>query len=248
MKSVWLGFFVAATSLLVGCAHPINVVPDSIKIEQRVTGSSERLSTTIGYYIPAELMALEVTTPGGGGDNVRYYPYRDMETGLAKLLSIDFVQVVKLTSAPAYSAQNLGSVEYVIQPELVTSSGSTGFFTWPPTNFTVDLTANFRDSKGKLVANPRVVGVGTAETGERLSDHGFAGRRAMEDALVKLHAAIREQNFVSKIKPVVVNQKPLAMDTKQTAARLTQLKDLFDKGLITKTDYDLKRKEILGDM
>jgi hypothetical protein len=44
----------------------------------------------------------------------------------------------------------------------------------------------------RVIADPRVVGVGMAETSERLVDHGFAGRRAMEEALMKTHSALQQ--------------------------------------------------------
>jgi len=232
-----------AVVILVGCAHPITVAPNIAKIEQ--SASSNRVAVSVGYYIPPELDSLEITTPGGGGDNVRYYPYRDIEPGFAKLLSNVFSRVVKLPAAPVFSDTNPQRLDYIVQPQLVTSSGSTGFFTWPPTNFGVDLTSNFRDAAGKLVASPRVLGVGTAETGERLSDHGIAGRRAMEDALVKMQAAIQEQKFGAQGVTTQVKQLTPKPGSNSSTARLAHLKDLLASGLISQAEYDAKRKEIL---
>ena len=232
-----------AAVILAGCAHPITVTPNIAKLEQ--SAGSNRVPVSVGYYIPPELETLEVTTPGGGGDNVRYYPYRDIEPGFAKLLANVFSGVVKLTSAPVFSDTNPQRLDYIVQPQLVTSSGSTGFFTWPPTNFGVDLTSDFRDTAGKLVASPRVLGVGTAETGERLSDHGIAGRRAMEDALVKMQAAIQDQKFVTQTVATPVKQLTPKPGSSSSTARLAHLKDLLASGLISQAEYDAKRKEIL---
>ena len=41
---------------------------------------------------------------------------------------------------------------------------------------------------------------------------------------------------------------PTPEPVKDTAARLQELKDLLDKGLITQEEYEQKRKEILGDL
>jgi hypothetical protein len=92
----------AVVVILSGCAHPIKIAPDIAKIEQNGNASA-RIMASVGYYIPPELESLEVTTPGGGGDNVRYYPYRAMEPGFKKMLSNVFSGVVKLPAAPVFS-------------------------------------------------------------------------------------------------------------------------------------------------
>lgn len=230
--------------ILSGCAHPIKVTPNIAKIETK-GDSTPRVAASVGYYISPELESLEVTTPGGGGDNVRYYPYRDIEPGFAKLLSNVFSGVVKLPTAPVFSGTTTQGLDYIIQPLLVTSSGSSGFFTWPPTNFSVDLTSNVRDATGKLVASPRVLGVGTAETGERLSEHGIAGRRAMEDALIKMQAAIQEQKLGPKVASAAIKASIRPGESSSATARLAHIKELMANGLITQMEYDAKRKEIL---
>lgn len=240
-------FSSVALVILSGCAHPIKIAPDIAKIEQRENASAH-ITASVGYYIPPELESLEVTTPGGGGDNVRYYPYRAIEPGFTKMLSNVFSGVVKLPAAPVFSGSNTQRLDYIIQPQLVTSSGSTGFFTWPPTNFSVDLTSNIRDATGKMVASPRVVGVGTAETGERLTEHGIAGIRAMEDALIKMQAAMQEQKLGSQ-EPIVTIKKSLPQSESGSATtRLSHIKGLMENGTITKNEYDTKRKEILDTL
>lgn len=236
-------FLITTASLVIatflsGCAHPIKVEPDATKIYS-ATITPSKSSANVGYYIPADLLALEVTTPGGGGDNVRYYPYRDIESGYKQALDNVFTGVVKLPSPPDFSRAKQQGLDYIIQPQIVTSSGSTGFFTWPPTNFTVDLTSNVRDSSGKIVANPRVIGIGTADS-ERLFDHGFAGRRAMEDALLKTQSALGELSFVPHEISTPINQTETS-----TEKRLSTLLDLKNKGLLTKDEYEKKKQEIL---
>lgn len=241
MKSLITIVSLVIATLLSGCAHPIKVEPDATKIYS-TTITPSKSSANVGYYISADLLALEVTTPGGGGDNVRYYPYRDIESGYRQALDNVFTGVVKLPSPPDFSRAKQQGLDYIIQPQIVTSSGSTGFFTWPPTNFTVDLTSNVRDSSGKIVANPRVVGVGTADS-ERLFDHGFAGRRAMEDALLKTQTALSELSFVQHEIPTPIDQAETS-----TEKRLITLQDLKDKGLLTKDEYEKKKQEILKSL
>ena len=112
-------------------------------------------------------MSLEVTTPDGGGDNVRYYPYRDMDAGYAQMLGNVFSDVIKM-QAPSGLAKLEADLDYVVQPEIMTSSGGSGLLTWPPTNFSVDMTSSIRDMSGSLVAKPRVLGIGAANTREAL--------------------------------------------------------------------------------
>ncbi|AFP31949.1 SHOCT domain-containing protein [Marinobacter sp. BSs20148] len=246
MKLLKILLSIAVVGALSGCAHRITVAPELAKIERLSHGFDNR-SVSVGYYIPSELLSLEVTTPGGGGDNVRYFPYRDIETGYERVLSNVFSGVVQLRSTPDYSRTKQLGLDYVIQPQIVTSSGSTGFFTWPPTNFTVDLTNSIRDENGTVIAAPRVVGIGTAETAERLSEHGVAGKRAMNDALSKMQAALLEL----KLGAPPNNESPKKTKSPMSsnaAFRLGNLKELKDKDLITKAEYEVKRKEILNSL
>lgn len=249
----WLGGLVASI-LLGGCAHSINVSPSMDAVAARTSQAAQKkIGVSVGYYISEKNRQLEVTTPGGGGDNVRYYPYEALEVGYRAVLTSLYRDAAISNSDKPNSNDRF---DYVIEPTVITNSGSTGFFTWPPTNFSVDITNTIRDSSGRVVATPRAVGIGTAETGERLKDHGFAGRRAMEDALIKTHSALRqvvlekdgmkrEQLPIvlddSKFKEKIVAQ-PKVSDVEE---RLRRLKDLKDKGLITNKDYDVQKKTIL---
>lgn len=248
MKLLKMLLAITAVSTLVGCAHPINVTPDLTKIDSSSNGVN-RMSASVGYYIPSDLLSLEVTTPGGGGDNVRYFPYKDIESGYERTLSNVFSGVVKLSSKPDFSRTKYLDLDYVIQPQLVTGSGSTAFFTWPPTDFTVDLTSIIRDSNGTKVAIPRVVGRGTAETSERLMEHGVAGKRAMNDALSKMEVALLELKLGIPSKHKSSKQQISSPSVNSdTTSRLMYLKELKDKDLLTQSEYDAKHKEILNSL
>jgi hypothetical protein len=239
-KSLALG---AVALLIVGCAHPIKVAPNVTNIASG-SGSSKIIDASIGYYIPTSAENLEVTTPGGGGDNIRYYPYKDIESGYKYALAGVFRKVIKV-STPTPRADGNDKLDYVIEPTIITNSGGSGFFTWPPTNFSVDITNKIRDSSGQIIANPRVIGVGTAETSERLGEHGIAGRRAMEDALSKMGVSLMESKLVgqnSAPTPASIVGTPTASDVESRLARLGELKK---KGLISPKEYEEKRKAIL---
>ena len=167
------------------------------------------------------------------------FPTEILRLASRRCCSNVFTDVVKLSSFSNQTTRDRDQPAFVIIPVLVTSSGGSGFFTWPPTNFTVDLTSQVRDGEGKLVASPRVVGTGTAETGERISDHGIAGRRALEDALQKMQKALTDVDFKG------VSRAPPTSSSGSVEERLIRLKQLRDSGAITQQEYESKRKTIL---
>lgn len=230
MNFIKMLFFGLMVITLFGCAHSIEISPDIAKID-REAGSPSKIKAKVGFYIPVDVSNIEITSPGGGGDNVRYFPYKDIETAYLRMLTNVFDNAIKLKSAGQQNELLKEEIKYVLEPILVTNSGSTGFFTWPPTNFTVDLTTNIRDAFGKIVANPRVIGNGQVHfILDMHGDYGLAGRRAMEDALLKMQRALLE------------------IDYNNVSSRLEKLKDLFDKGLVTLEEYEHKRKEILDSL
>lgn len=179
-----------AAALLVGCAHPISINPDTSRLTVG-QDPKQRIEAKAAYQVSDADLALEVTTPGGGGDAVRYFAYRDMDSGLEQMLETVFTHVSRNNSALRAPA----GTDYIIAPVIVTNSGSDGLFTWPPSNFTVDLTLTIRRPSGEIIASPRVVGHGHAADGERIFDHGIAGRRATEDALAKMREQLRGLNL-----------------------------------------------------
>jgi len=224
---------------LTGCAHPIDITPDVAKLDGQAN-KAHRIPLKVGYYIPLEKSSIETVTQGGGGDNVSYFPYRDIDFGYRKILSNIFTGVVKLDSI---ANTNQEHIDYIFIPDIVTVSGSTGFFTWPPTSFTVDLTSNVRDTNGKMLTNARVVGMGSASTEEKLTEHGIAGKHAMEDALLKMQAALIELRYSNTPSPVNTTTQP--SPASKANERMTYIKELKDKSLLSQDEYETKRKEIL---
>jgi len=233
------------SALLTGCAHPIIIAPDEQKISSNLSSNDNR-EYTVGYYISPKDKALEVTTLGGGGDNVRYYPYRDIEKGYKAMLSNVFVSVSKLDSIDKSDAQLQNKIDLILTPKIITSSGSTGFFTWPPTNFSVDLTNTITSVDGKIISEPRAVGTGGASTSEKLSEHGVAGRRAIEDALLKSQVMLfnvelpQKNNSTNLVKSVKKESSGASISD-----RLKSLKELKDSGLINEEEFKNKKKEII---
>lgn len=174
----------ATLALLVGCAHPITINPTTVAI----TGSgAPKVDKAVAYYVSPEDMKREVTTPGGGGDKISYFPYRDLDTSIYKALGEVYTNVTKLESPTAKPG---GKVALVFTPIITTTSSSSSAFTWPATDFSVQLSCKVTDANGAAVTDISVTGTGKAEFSEFKADFGLSARRASEDALRKLIKAL----------------------------------------------------------
>lgn len=176
---------VAAIALvLAGCAHPLQIAPDLAKIE-RSADAKPKIRANVAYYLNDELRKEEKTTPGGGGDKVTTMPYRDIEVGFYKMLSNVFENVTVLKQRPRDTPVQQ-SHDYVIVPVVTPNSSSSSMMTWPPTQFTVDLSCDISSPDGTLLYRKQVVGQGNAEFDAFKTAPGLAGKLAMENALLKM--------------------------------------------------------------
>ena len=185
----------AAVAVLAGCAHPIVIAPDIAEVK---TPATAEVAKKAGYYISAENKALEVTTPGGGGDKVRYFPYKDLETGIYKVLAGTFTTVTRLEQPPTAETMKAQGLVFAITPKITTNSSSDSMLTWPPTSFTVELECRILGDDGKEVGNVRVVGFGNATFSEFVGKFGLAATRASTDALNKLSVELNKLEVLRK--------------------------------------------------
>ena len=224
---------VSIALLISGCAHNINISPDIPSLSQPQPTKSAK---SIGYYF-IEALDKEVTTSGGGGDQVKYKPYRDLATGLYKMYSNLFSGVTQLNSqAEAGSSK----VDYIAAVGISTSSSSPSLFTWPPTVFTLNLTTDISDVKGNALGNLRASGEGRAEFSEFKGDHGLSGKRASQDALNKM----QEHTFSAPF--FAANKTTPSGGSASKEERLKELKRLFDMGLITEPVLLERQRGILN--
>jgi hypothetical protein len=186
-----LKLVLAATAcvVLIGCAHPINMKPD---LEGVKAVGTKRIDKQVGYHVSDANAALEVTTAGGGGDKVRYFPYRDIEPGFYKALSEVFKGVTKIKNPKDVEEVRKSGATLLIVPEITTTSSSPSPFTWPPTQFTVTLAGSITDAAGQLVRKFSVTGEGKAEFEDFKSNFSLSAVRASNDALAKLVKALAE--------------------------------------------------------
>lgn len=188
MKIVKLVTSIVVVFALASCAHPIIISPESSKIA--LSSSDQPIKKNVAYYIADDLTNLEVITPGGGGDKISYKPYRDIELGFYQMLSNSFASVTKLKSIDDQSSIDKNKIDYIIRPVVTTDSSSPSKFTWPPTKFTVELSCDISDEKGNALFSKKVTGEGNAEFAEFKYDHALSGKRATEDALLKMQKTL----------------------------------------------------------
>ncbi|WP_290699068.1 hypothetical protein [Amphritea sp.] len=179
----------ALATLVVGCAHPINIS----QLEDQADFTGDKVSKTVAYVITDAQKQEEVVSPGGGGDKVSYYPYRDLEKTIRSVLGAVYDDVYAINSTEDVKAIESNNIELIYVPVISTSSSSESMFTWPPTKFTVNLSCSVSDAKGQNVASVIVSGDGAAEFSEFKSDFGLSARRASTDLGNNFAAAIRKQ-------------------------------------------------------
>jgi len=177
--------------LIAGCAHPYVITPELSTIDRK---DVNKIAKNVGYYISAEDRALEVITPGGGGDKVKYTPYKDAEPALQKVLSNMFTQVHILKSLDNKQFIISNQISFIFIPRIETTSLSTSIITWPPTDFFLSLNCAALDPAGKIVWEKKIVGRGHAEYSEFKNDFQLAAKRASFQVFTELQ---RELNTAS---------------------------------------------------
>jgi hypothetical protein len=188
-----LGIVVLA-GFLTACAHPIVISPDPTTLAK----ASERIDRNVGLVITQADKGVQITTPGGGGDNISYYPYKDLEFGIYSTLSSVFSNVVPLNALDEkqkIAQQNLGAI---FLPTIQTTSSSESMFTWPPTFFSIMIDYRVVDPSGEQLSSGRVLGEGRAEFSEFKSDFALAAKRAGTDALNKLKDKLQSSHAIRK--------------------------------------------------
>lgn len=222
--------------MLGGCAHPIMIAPDLATVG---TAQQTKSSKSIGYYL-AESVEKEVTTSGGGGDNVKYKPYKDLETGLYKMYASIFSSVTLLSSSNDPARLKL---DYIAAVEISTSSSSPSLFTWPPTVFTLNLANDISDAKDTLLGNLRTSGEGRAEFSEFKSDFGLAGKRASQEALNKMQGLLISTPFLGKSLDETTKVGGVG-NSKE--GQLKELQRLYGSGLITEAVFNERQRAVLN--
>ncbi|MEB0056766.1 hypothetical protein [Variovorax sp. LG9.2] len=189
MSIIRIGRIVAAlafVAVLAGCAHPIVMNTDGAP--ERI--ESKLLQKKVAYAMNDADRAKQVITPGGGGDRVSYYPYRDLEKSIRDALRSVYQDVVVVkTATDAKAIADSGAV-LVFTPEIKTTSSSPSPFTWPPTVFSTEISCQVTDAAGVEVTRVKATGNGIAEFSEFKGNFGLSAKRAAADVTDKLGTAI----------------------------------------------------------
>lgn len=172
--------------VLGACAHPLNITPDT----SALAAGKSSVEKSVAYVISTEDRDREVTTPGGGGDSIRYFPYRELEAGIFQALSAIYKRVTLWRSNTEKDAPLNKDVALVFTPKITTGSSSSSILTWPPTAFFITINYDVKDAVGKQVYANQVLGRGAAEFEEFKSDFGLAGKRAAKEVLVNFKAQV----------------------------------------------------------
>lgn len=174
--------------LLSGCSHKISIAPSLTDI--REMQAENKVDLNVGYYISDESKKIASTTPGGGGDNITYTPYADLESALNTMLSQKFKRVYAVKSLEDKEYITNKNIIYLFTTKIKTDSSSTNILIWPPTDFTVELSCNAINLNGEMVWSDTVSTQGHASASELMKDFSLSAKRATEAAfknmLIKL--------------------------------------------------------------
>jgi hypothetical protein len=174
-------------SLLVACAHPINITP---RVGSIGALSGDRIDRNVGYYISSEDMAKVVVTDGGGGDKVKYFLYKESEPALKQVLANIFRDVHAVPSLDDLAFITSKQIDYVFVPVIAAQSSSRSMWIWPPSDFTMELACRALDAAGNVVWETRVTGDAHMRLPDVARDHALAGREAAAKAFLELQQSI----------------------------------------------------------
>jgi hypothetical protein len=193
IRFLQLAISTLACVFMLGCAHPINIAPNMALVKGE---GLAKIDKKVGYHISDASKALEVTGPGGGGDKIRYFPYRDFEAGFYMALNEVFTGVTRVSDPKDAAALKKDGVTLLITPEIETQSSSPSLLTWPPTQFVLKLTCKIVDASGSVVETVSVSGDGRAEFAEFKGNLSLSATRASNDALTRLIKALAESKVL----------------------------------------------------
>jgi hypothetical protein len=169
-------------AFLSACAHPITINPDTKPTRNEVSQSPKK----VAYVMTDADRSKQVSNKTGGGDNITYFPYHDLEKTIRDALSSVYSDVIVIKSPTDKAAIQGNDLSFIFTPVIYTSSMSEDWAYWPPTYFTIDLSCDVTDQNGNVVSSFKIQGNGVAKHEEYMVDTGLSGRRAASDLFEKL--------------------------------------------------------------
>jgi hypothetical protein len=168
--------------LFSGCVHDISVAPElsRIKKERPVT-----IHRSVAYYISPEQYDLQVTTPGGNNDELRYSPYKESEAALKKVLENIFTEVHRIDSLDDPKI-NEHRIRFIFIPQIETMSYSNSNVDWQPTKFNFILKVKFLTADNKETFHESYAqGKGIANFGRYQDNPAYAVEIASRSAFLQ---------------------------------------------------------------
>lgn len=178
---------------LTACAHGVKISPQLTL----ASDPSRLVEKKVGYRITDAQRALQVTTPGGGGDKISYFLYRDLESGLFQTLSTVFSAVYVIPEASSQEFIVDKNISFVFTPVMESDSSSTNVVLWNPTDFTLRLRATAMDASGQEVWAQDFVGEGKASAGGSVVETPSA-QAAAADVFSQLQQALLNEHVFRK--------------------------------------------------
>lgn len=178
----------AVALALAACAHPVSIRPALVMSVDR----SVLIDKKVGYQITDAQRALQSTTPGGGGDKISYYLYKDLEPGLFDTLSSVFSAVYVVPEKGANEFIVDKGLSFVFTPEFQSDSSSSNILLWNPTDFTLKLRVKALDASGKEIWSREFSAQGKAAAGGSLVETP-AAQAAATDIFKHLQKALQEE-------------------------------------------------------
>jgi hypothetical protein len=184
----------AALVLMSGCVHDISVAPELAKVKKVRPVTIER---SVAYYIPPELYALSVTTPGGNNDQLRYSPYKESEPALIKVLENVFTEVHRIDSL---DDEKIGRyhIRFIFVPQIETMSYSNSNVDWQPTKFNFILNVTFLTAEKKAFYQSHAEGKGITNFGRYEDNPSYAAEVASRSAFLQFQNEIIDQRELFK--------------------------------------------------
>ena len=172
-----------------GCVHDISVAPELSMITKERPVIIHR---SVAYYIPPEQYALQVTTPGGNNDKLRYSPYKESEAALKKVLENVFTEVHRIDSLDDEKIDK-HHIRFIFVPQIETMSYSNSNVDWQPTKFNFILKVTFLTADKKPFYESYAQGRGIANFGRYRDNPAYAVEIASRSAFLQLQDEIINQ-------------------------------------------------------
>ncbi len=187
VRYLFLSMLILLLILATSCAHKISISPP---LQQFDATEIPRIEKSVGYYISPDDLKKEVITPGGGGDKVKYLPYKESEPVLKTILSNIFINVYPVPSLNDNQFITSNNISYIFIPKIETNSSSRSMWIWPPSDFTVTLDCKAMDASGNEIWQKKIISEAHMGLPDVARDHSLAGKVAIKKAFSELQQEI----------------------------------------------------------